>query len=137
MPHHLGMARSACKSGKQVHLQTSQKKKHSSKARMPLCQYGSGCTRKDCVYRHETRGAEVKQTEKICMPFVSGICEFGKGCYNRHPGAAEVAAIRGKYSSTRLPTTNPSLLACASSSKDPQSNGAATRTRITQCLWPR
>ena len=91
----------ACKPGKQVHLKQSQKKKHAAKTRMPMCQYGAGCTRKDCVYRHDTRGSEVRKTQKICMPFVCGLCEFGKGCHNRHPNAAEVATIRAKYSGTR------------------------------------
>ena len=86
-----------CKAGKAVHLSANKKKKHSSKTRMPLCQYGAACTRRDCVYRHETRGSEVKKTAKVCMAFLSGSCQFGRTCFNRHPPPDECATLRAKY----------------------------------------
>ena len=68
------------------------------KQQMPLCDYGSGCTRRGCVYRHPDKKQEVYA--EVCKPFLAGICQYGRNCYNIHPGADEAESLRIKYAST-------------------------------------
>lgn len=69
-----------------------------AKVNMIPCEYGSGCTRKDCIYRHE--GA--KKREEVCLPFLAGKCTFkGDGCRKRHPSKEEKARLLIKYKRTR------------------------------------
>lgn len=80
---------------KGVALQASSK----SKIFMRLCEYGSGCNRPDCIYRHED--AEAK-TEEVCLPFLAGKCSFAKdGCRKRHPTKEENERLLQKYKRTR------------------------------------
>ena len=74
---------------------------------MPLCDYGASCTRKGCVYRHPKKpdkpAKEVvcepvrEVSTEVCKPFLAGICQFGKRCYNRHPGDEEAHELIAKY----------------------------------------
>lgn len=62
-----------------------------------LCEYGTGCTRPDCIYRHEAGG----KSDNVCLPFLAGKCTFGKGCRRRHPGKQEVEKLLARYKRTR------------------------------------
>jgi hypothetical protein len=79
---------------KGVVLQASSKSKQS----MKMCEYGPGCTRDDCVYRHEGNG----KSEEVCLPFLAGKCTFATdGCRKRHPTKDEFARLLSKYKRTR------------------------------------
>jgi hypothetical protein len=79
---------------KGVTLQASSK----SASAMRMCEYGAGCTRPDCIYRHEESG----QTEEVCLPFLAGKCTFtGVGCRKIHPNKADHARLLAKYKRTR------------------------------------
>jgi len=68
-------------------------KKNSKNVRMPLCQYGSGCRRKGCIYRHpeKTRSlsSEIQKDPRTCKFFLMGQCTFGNGCRYTHPKDAQ------------------------------------------------
>jgi hypothetical protein len=65
---------------------------------MRLCEYGVGCTREDCIYRHEEGG----QSEEVCLPFLAGKCTFThQGCRRRHPEKQEFDRLIAKYKRTR------------------------------------
>ena len=68
-------------------------------AQMPMCTYGAGCTRKNCIYRHPPKVAVVKSDE-ICKPFLAGLCAFGSRCHNRHPSREEADSLRRRYANT-------------------------------------
>jgi len=71
--------------------------------RMVECQFGAGCTRPDCIYRHpsKTEGT-FQQSQEPCMPFLAGICAFSaKGCRKRHPPKEEADRLIAKYKTTR------------------------------------
>ena len=62
------------------------------------CQYGSGCTRPDCIYRHEPTG----KADDVCLPFLAGKCAFpDQGCRKRHPDKQETERLIAKYKRTR------------------------------------
>jgi hypothetical protein len=70
-----------------------------SKSAMRLCEYGTGCNRPDCIYRHDN--AEDK-TEEVCLPYMAGKCSFAKdGCRKRHPKKEELERLLHKYKRTR------------------------------------
>ena len=73
-----------------------------SKAAMQMCEYGSGCSRSDCIYRHPDNNSTSK-TDEICMPFLAGNCTFAAkgGCRKRHPKKEERARLLQKYKRTR------------------------------------
>jgi hypothetical protein len=62
-----------------------------------LCEYGMGCTRPDCIYKHEAGG----KSDNVCLPFLAGKCTFGKGCRRRHPGKQETEKLLARYRRTR------------------------------------
>jgi len=65
---------------------------------MRACEYGVGCTREDCIYRHE----EGAQSEEVCLPFLAGKCTFThEGCRRRHPENQEFDRLIAKYKRTR------------------------------------
>lgn len=64
---------------------------------MILCEYGSGCTRADCIYRHEDGG----KSEEFCLPFLAGKCTFTQGCRKSHPSKEDCARLIAKYKRTR------------------------------------
>lgn len=65
---------------------------------MKLCEYGAGCTRPDCIYRHEG----VVKRDEVCLPFLAGKCSFkDSGCRKRHPKKDEKARLIAKYKRTR------------------------------------
>lgn len=71
---------------------------------MTECQYGAGCSRPDCIYRHPKAkdDGSFKQSQEPCMPFLAGICAFSaKGCRKRHPQKEEADTLIAKYKSTR------------------------------------
>ena len=76
------------------------RKAASGAATMPLCQYGSACTRKDCIYRHPPRGAPAGGAAKPCLAFVAGSCAFGRNCAARHPSEEECCGIRLRLART-------------------------------------
>mmetsp|Transcript_18777 Transcript_18777/g.24871 ORF Transcript_18777/g.24871 Transcript_18777/m.24871 type:complete len:261 (-) Transcript_18777:270-1052(-) len=88
-----------------VNFQAPTKKKGSQ---MVACQYGDGCTRKGCIYRHPNRQmgtsaskTPLKKSTEPCMPFLAGMCSFSEsGCRKRHPGKVEAERLVVKYSST-------------------------------------
>jgi hypothetical protein len=72
--------------------------------KMTECQYGAGCNRPDCIYRHPNtkEDGSFKQSQEPCMPFLAGICAFSaKGCRKRHPGKQESEKLIAKYQTTR------------------------------------
>ena len=69
-----------------------------SKPTMKFCDYGAGCTRADCIYRHGVNG----KREEVCLPFLAGKCTFkDDGCRKRHPKKEEKARLIAKYKRTR------------------------------------
>jgi hypothetical protein len=79
---------------------------HKSKsAKMELCHYGAGCTRRDCFYLHPTRDtttaaatpAQSKSNEP-CLAYLAGQCAFtDTGCRKRHPPPDECQRLVAKY----------------------------------------
>ncbi|GMH89245.1 hypothetical protein TL16_g11397 [Triparma laevis f. inornata] len=79
----------------------------SKKAKMPLCSYGSACTRgKSCVYRHPSKkkpssGNPAAKTSappaKVCLAHLAGTCTFSGRCFNRHPSEKESEELRKGY----------------------------------------
>jgi hypothetical protein len=66
---------------------------------MRLCEYGAGCIREDCIYRHDGDGGK---TEEVCLPFLAGKCTFADdGCRRRHPIKQECERLMAKYKRTR------------------------------------
>eukprot|EP00941_MAST-03F_sp_MAST-3F-sp1_P004581 g4581.t1 len=68
------------------------KKGRASKTKMPMCQYGAGCRRKGCIYRHPPKPKKnsastqpISLTGTVCTHFLAGYCAWGKGCRNIHP----------------------------------------------------
>lgn len=79
---------------------------------MQMCEYGAGCSRPDCIYRHEEsgnrNGNSIKtgggndKNNNICVLFLAGKCSFkDKGCRKRHPNKDEVARLLVKYKKIR------------------------------------
>jgi hypothetical protein len=69
-----------------------------AKVIMKVCEYGAGCTRPDCIYRHE--GGAKK--DEVCLPFLAGKCTFKEnGCRKRHPKKDEKSRLIAKYKRTR------------------------------------
>lgn len=71
---------------------------------MTVCQYGSGCNRPDCIYRHPNgkEDGNFQQSQEPCMPFLAGLCAFSaKGCRKRHPPKEEAERLIEKYKTTR------------------------------------
>lgn len=65
---------------------------------MEPCIYGPGCTRKDCIYRHDINVPDAKRTNEPCMAFLAGTCSFGTNtCKKRHPPKHEADRLRMKY----------------------------------------
>lgn len=71
--------------------------------RMVECQFGAGCTRPDCIYRHPSKkDGTFKQSQEPCMPFLAGECAFSaQGCRKRHPPKEEADRLIAKYKLTR------------------------------------
>eukprot|EP00980_Cylindrotheca_fusiformis_P001254 scaffold332_cov117-Cylindrotheca_fusiformis.AAC.14 len=84
---------------KGVALQGSSKAKTS----MQLCEYGSGCNRPDCIYRHDSDSTNNKKSDEVCLPFLVGKCAFvaKDGCRKRHPKKEERERLLKKYKRTR------------------------------------
>ena len=82
-----------------IYLRGGGNKSKSNKNQMPMCTYGAGCTRSDCVYRHPPP-PEKDPDAPVCMPFISGYCTFGTRCTNRHPHGEEAAKLRAKCAQT-------------------------------------
>jgi len=77
-----------------------------ARASMILCEYGLGCTRADCIYRHDYGDAEDgtsnSRKDEICLPFLAGTCTFREeGCRKRHPKKEEKERLIAKYKRTR------------------------------------
>ncbi|EEC48526.1 predicted protein [Phaeodactylum tricornutum CCAP 1055/1] len=88
--------------GRGVALQADKNKSPS----MQQCFYGSGCNRKDCIYRHEgvANGSTgpTQPSNEPCMAFLAGICTFsGQGCRKRHPNPTETTKLVAKFSQMR------------------------------------
>ena len=66
---------------------------------MPMCEYQGACTRKGCVYRHPDKAAPAPKSGQVCMPYLSHLCMYGRGCYNVHPPTEEADAMRAKFAS--------------------------------------
>jgi hypothetical protein len=65
---------------------------------MQMCEYGSGCSRPDCIYRHDESG----KAEEVCLPFLAGKCTFDdEGCRKRHPTNEAKDRLVAKYKRTR------------------------------------
>lgn len=68
---------------------------------MPLCRYGAHCQQPRCIYRHD-EGA----SQRPCLAYLSGACDFGDRCWHWHPATAtECEAVRRVL--RRRPCTNP------------------------------
>jgi len=91
-------------------IQTGPKNSKSrQKHKVPMCKYGVGCTRRGCIYSHPEKNKKTGRPiydsyqddpqSKICLPFLSHMCEFGKGCLHRHPGIEEADRVRATYKS--------------------------------------
>ena len=57
--------------------------------RMPMCEYGAGCTRRGCIYRHPPKGEKPSKIQVACRNWLMGECEFGRGCRYLHPPGAK------------------------------------------------
>ena len=78
--------------GKGMHLQAAKGEKNN----MKMCEYGAGCTRPDCIYRHD--GTSGKKSDGVCVLFLAGKCSFkNKGCRKRHPPPEEVKRLKARY----------------------------------------
>ena len=65
---------------------------------MQPCYYGPGCTRKDCIYRHDIDVPDAKKTNEPCLAFLAGTCAFTfNTCKKRHPAKPEADRLRAKY----------------------------------------
>jgi hypothetical protein len=63
-----------------------------------MCEYGTGCSRPDCIYRHDDGG----KSEEFCLPFLAGKCTFTEqGCKKRHPKKEDSDRLIAKYKRTR------------------------------------
>ena len=63
---------------------------------MKMCEYGTGCTREGCIYRHDDTGE--KKSDGVCVLFLAGKCSFkAKGCRKRHPPPEEVKRLKARY----------------------------------------
>jgi len=83
-----------------VTMLSSNKKKAPS---MEQCFYGKGCTRKDCIYKHDKPGpGGGEKSNEPCMPFLAGQCAFtAGGCRKRHPNKEETDRLVAKYKKTK------------------------------------
>lgn len=71
---------------------------------MIQCEYGSGCQRTECIYRHDEpskRSSSSSGKNDVCIPFLAGKCTFEKGCRKRHPPKNEIPRLLAKYKKTR------------------------------------
>ena len=66
---------------------------------MKMCEYGAGCNRPGCIYRHDDNGGEnSKKSDGVCVLFLAGKCSYkAKGCRKRHPPPEEVKRLKAKY----------------------------------------
>ena len=69
---------------------------------MEPCFYGSGCTRPDCIYRHDgPNKKEMKKSADPCMAYLAGDCAFhAQSCRKRHPSKDECQRLVAKYRAT-------------------------------------
>ena len=69
------------------------------------CQYGAGCRRPDCIYRHDGDGGGGAGggSSGVCLPFLAGSCTFtNQGCRNYHPtNPDEIQRLKAKYKKIR------------------------------------
>ena len=95
--------------GKGVSLQAPTKKGGSQ---MIVCQYGTGCNRPDCIYRHpygkdgdKGRSSATNnshQSREPCMAYLAGLCTFSaSGCRKRHPPPVECERLVARYSKVK------------------------------------
>ena len=85
---------------------------------MPACSYGSGCTRKGCIYKHPPKpktcipkrsgGAAAavpaeQKSGRVCVAFLAGRCTFGRGCHDDHPAPADAAKLRQQVCAAKRP----------------------------------
>ena len=68
---------------------------------MKMCEYGSGCQRPDCIYRHDEPQTSSGGKVDLCIPFLAGKCTFEKGCRKRHPSKDEIPRLLARYKKTR------------------------------------
>lgn len=88
--------------GRGVSLQASTK----GGGQMIVCQYGTGCNRPDCIYRHpygrDQSSANTSQSREPCMAHLAGLCTFSaSGCRKRHPPPIECERLIAKYSQVK------------------------------------
>lgn len=96
----MGKGSNYVNNNKGVFLQKSKK----NVPNMPMCQYGGGCTRPTCIYRHPTSKdpSFYQQSKEPCIAFLAGTCAFdANGCLKRHPPKEEADRLRAKYKKTR------------------------------------
>jgi hypothetical protein len=70
---------------------------------MEACFFGAGCTRSDCIYRHDRAAlAAIPQSEEPCLAYLAGTCSFNaRSCRKRHPPPAEAERLLAKYTTIR------------------------------------
>jgi hypothetical protein len=80
---------------KGVHLEKNKKRSDNN---MPACNFGGGCNRPACIYRHPPS----EQSKDACMAFMAGSCVFdAESCRKRHPPPHEVERLMLKYKRTK------------------------------------
>jgi hypothetical protein len=70
---------------------------------MEACFFGAGCTRSDCIYRHDRAAlAAIPQSPEPCLAYLAGTCSFNaRSCRKRHPPPAEAERLLTKYQTIR------------------------------------
>jgi len=106
-----------------VHLQSNR----GGPSNMNMCEYGEGCQRSDCIYRHPQDEQDNNNdggggrpggsgggnnsnrrpsnnnkyhgggSSDLCIPFLAGKCTFIKGCRKRHPNKDDLPRLLARY----------------------------------------
>lgn len=86
--------------------QVTRASRQKKSAVVEMCFYGTGCTRKGCIYRHPTNNDQsavlANKSDAPCKPFLAGMCSFNAlTCNKRHVSdPVERQSLIEKYKQT-------------------------------------